>query len=103
MTDLLNDPRFPDRPTHPDFWRISQVLTMNDGRATEGGQSVPEITAAVVDIDSLTYAAKQRAGIACQALGLPTSPGWVAKLASVWIDAFVAGATFEQEGGHQHG
>lgn len=103
MTDPLNDPRFPDRPTHPDFWRISEILLANDGDATEGRRSIPEIVTAVVDVESLTYAAKQRARIACEALGLPTSDGWVAKLASVWIDAFTAGATFEQRGGHQHG
>jgi hypothetical protein len=100
MTDPLNDPRFPDRPTHPDYWRISEILLANDGDATEGGKTIPEITAAVVDIESLTYVAKQRAGLMCQALGL--DPRLAIYLSTAWIDAFTAGATFQERGGHRH-
>ena len=97
--DPLNDPRVPNRPTHPDFWRISEVLLQNDGQATEGGQSMGEIVKETVDLKSLTYIAQQRGGMACQRMGLPESLSMV--LASTWMDAFMAGARFQQRGGHQ--
>lgn len=99
MSDPLNDGRFLDRPQHPDFWRISEILLANDGDATEGRRSLEAITGSVVDLESLTYAAHQRAGIMCAALGL--DPGLVGILATAWVDAFTAGAMFQQRGGKQ--
>lgn len=100
MTDPLNDPRFPDRPTHPDFWRISEVLTQLDGKATEGGHGLPEIVAAVADLGSVTYAARQRARMIKAQTGLDFVSEEL--LAAVWIDAFTTGATFQERGGHRH-
>lgn len=99
MSDPLNDPRFPERPTHPDFWRISEVLLQHDGEAVEGDLPVEEIVKETVDMKSLTYVAMQRAGIACQRSGLPEA--LVPVLAGTWLDAFMAGAKFQQRGGHQ--
>lgn len=97
--DPLNDPRFPKRPTHPDFWRISEVVLQQDGNATEGAKSTEEIVKDTVDLESLTYFAMQRGGMACQASRLPESLAPV--LGSVWMDAFIAGAQFQKRGGHQ--
>lgn len=97
--DPLNDPRFPKRPTHPDFWRISEVVLQHDGEADEGNQSMGEIVKDTVDLESLTYFAMQRAGMTCQRSGLPDA--LVPVLGSVWLDAFMAGARFQQRGGHQ--
>jgi hypothetical protein len=99
MSDPLNDPRFPGRPTHPDFWRMSEVVLQNDGEATEGAQSMEEIVKDTVDLESLTYFAMQRAGIYCKGMGLPES--MVPVLGSLWLDAFMAGAKFQKRGGHQ--
>lgn len=100
MSDPLNDPRFPDRPTHPDFWRISEVVLQNDGQATESPKrSMEDIVRDTVDPESLSYFAMQRAGTYCQAMGLPES--LVPVLGSLWLDAFVAGARYQQRGGHQ--
>jgi hypothetical protein len=41
FVDPLNDPRFPGRPQHADFWVIVDALNALDGRATEGGQGTP--------------------------------------------------------------
>jgi len=41
----------------------------------------------------------QRAGINCQRLGLPQSMQTV--IAGAWLDAFLAGARFQERGGHQ--
>ena len=39
--DPLNDPRFPGRPQHPDFWVIVDALNALGGSATEGGKDTP--------------------------------------------------------------
>lgn len=97
--DPLNDPRFPKRPTHPDFWRISEVVLQNDGDSAEGNKTMEEIVNDTVDLESLTYFAMQRGGKAAQQAGLPEALAPV--LGSVWMDAFLAGARFQQRGGHQ--
>lgn len=99
MNDPLNDPRFPERPTHPDFWRISEVTLQQDGEAVEGDLSMEEIVKDTVDLQSLAYFAMQRARMSCQKMGLPESLAQA--LASVWMDAFMAGAKFQKRGGHQ--
>jgi hypothetical protein len=99
MSDPLNDPRFPERPTHPDFWRISEVVLQNDGGADEGRKTMEEMVSETVDLKSLSYFAMQRAGTFCQRLGLPES--MVTALASAWLDAFMAGAKYQERGGHQ--
>lgn len=99
MSDPLNDPRFPKRPTHPDFWRMSEVVLQHDGEATEGNLPLDQIVKDTVDPESLTYFAMQRAGMLCQKSGLPES--LVPVLGSLWLDAFMAGAKFQQRGGHQ--
>lgn len=97
--DPLNDPRFPKRPDHPDFWRISEVVLQHDGEAVEGKLPLEEIVKDTVDPTSLTYFAMQRAGMTCQKAGMPESLAPV--LGSVWLDGFMAGAKFQQRGGHQ--
>ncbi len=99
MSDPLNDPRFPNRPTHPDFWRISEVVLQHDGETVEGGQSMEDVVGDTVDLPSLSYVAMNRAGTSCQVMGLPEA--LVPALAAIWSDAFLAGARFQQRGGHR--
>lgn len=95
--DPLSDPRFPDRPQHPDFWSITEVSNKLDGDVTEGGQSLPQILIEneIVDVNSLTYWATNRARQACQLLGLPEEKE--ASLASLYIDAFSVGTLVERK------
>lgn len=79
------DPRFPDRPTHPDFALLSNVLQGMDMRAG-GGATWAEITG--VDIDSLVYAINNRLGT----MGIPRDPNVVA----LYIDAFTAGKLYTE-------
>lgn len=61
MDDLLNDPRFPDRPSHPDFWALSDIILSMDGGAGEGGETFFERSMSeAIDLDSLQYMAKNR-------------------------------------------
>lgn len=87
MSDPLNDPRFPGRPNHPDFWRLSSAVLKLDGQSTD--KEFPEIMAPLVDVASLTYMATNRVS------RFPVHP------AAVWMDGFAAGVVFQQEGGHR--
>jgi hypothetical protein len=99
MSDPLRDSRFPNRPQHPDYWRLADVLNYLDGETTEGGKGLPEIVEGVIDLNSLTYAAGMRSLKARQLLDLPR--GSEAALASMFVNGFLAGIRFEKEGGHR--
>lgn len=88
--DPLNDPRFPDRPQHPDFWRMVGIVNYLDGEALEGGRDPEKIVGEYVDMDSLIYLAKQRVlrlrGHIDPAAGL-----------ALYMDAFAVGYKFHEE------
>lgn len=88
------DPAFPDRPRHPDFARLVEVVTRVDDLVDRGERDPLAIAAEVVDGDSVTYMAVQRARRLSLATGLP-----VPALAAIFLDGFVAGAGFERAGG----
>lgn len=100
--DPRRDPRFPDRPQSPDYWRIAEVVNQQDAQFTEGGQDMPQIVADIVDEAALTYMAMNRALLVQQLAGRPRQdPMLTQMLASVWVDAFTAGVRFQQAGGHR--
>lgn len=94
MSDPLDRDRFPDRPDHPDFWKLSEAVLWLDGRANEGHQSAPEIAAEFIDPDALQYVARHRVAMARQTLGFQNEAEFVVSLA-MWTDAFVAGCKFQ--------
>lgn len=88
------DPEFPDRPAHPDFWRMSAVVKMHDKMCDEGTEEDSGLARTIqVDIASLGYMAKQRA---MRAEDLLDQADAHEKLVLMWIDAFTAGQRFEQ-------
>lgn len=112
--DPLRDPNFPDRPQHPDFWRISEVVLQLDSRLAEENLPDEEIQAQVsevVDLDSLQYMAAHRSGQCLKQImddmELPEpvrellTPIIFPIMAASWSDAFLMGATFQERGGHQ--
>lgn len=82
--------QFPERPDHPDFWMMSQIITDQDNRATSHADSFESLIAEVVDVQSLIYMASQRALRA----RILTTGSFEEKMISMWIDAFVAGVEF---------
>lgn len=96
MGDFFADPDYPDRPQHPDYWRLSEVLHKMDGDSTEGGKPADEIIASFADPDSVAYAARQRSLMMQKMTGIPAEV-----LEVVWLDAFTAGVSFEKAGGHR--
>lgn len=97
MGGLLDDSRFPDRPQHPDFWRMAQVAMMIDGEATEGGKTASQILGDV-DMDSLMYMVRERSKLAREVLR--NSPR-VMQEQAMYMDAFALGKGFAEAGGRQ--
>ncbi len=101
VSELFGD--HPGRPSHPDFWRISEIVLSNDGPMEEARDNEEKERAwrartnLVVDVDSVTYMAMQRARFAVGERDLPL----LGRVTTVWIDAFVTGAGYERAGGHR--
>lgn len=89
------DPEFPERPDHPDFWKLSKIVIENDD-ATEAHDGFENaVGAAGIDVGSVVYMARQRAARFCQYMDLPEEH--VGKVIAAIIDGFITGVRFEQE------
>lgn len=96
---------FPLRPNHPDMAALGELLRSNDHQMEHGvgrfdqDQAFNDLAGSVIDVASLAYAATQRA---MRAYGVVTvgdlikHQDEVTKAASLWMDAFVAGALYER-------
>jgi len=95
------DPRFPDRPTHPDFAELSEAVRANDMLADEHGQDgLLDRIREFVDVDSLEYIALHRSLIGAAELSRLGEPvNLPAALQASIIDGFVLGAAFERARG----
>lgn len=90
------DPEFPDRPQHPDFWAMSRAVIEKD-KEVDGGKSIEQVLdEASIDTDSLIYMARQRSLMMARAIPEATDET-IARLASVWIDAFLTGLAVGDE------
>ncbi len=106
LRDIFGDNE--NRPDHPDFWKLSEVLLKLDSGLDPSNPNEEEKEAQFqarlkeigVDVDSLVYTAYQRA---IRALGVNTQQDLVIKapqvmmLTSIWLDAFAAGAFYERQ------
>lgn len=102
---MRNDPRFPNRPDHPDFWRLSEIVMGMDAwldvAKPENRQDVfQKIVTDVIDIRSVTYMADQRALRAMMFLGVPRE--YQAATAAMWLEAFIMGVKYAR-GLEEHG
>jgi hypothetical protein len=85
-----------NRPDHPDFWWLSELVIQIDGES-RSAQHLKNITAEIIDPTSLEFVAFQRA---MRALRIETR-GQVDKhlpeltrLAGMYYEAFILGARF---------
>jgi hypothetical protein len=112
-TPLPPDPRFPRRPTHKDFARLSEVVFNLDGQADKNPrrQAAMEATGqkikynpflGIVDPTSLTYMAEQRVGIGLKhfAEGKLPATNLQEVMQAMWMEAFAVGVEFQKAGGH---
>lgn len=97
----------PNRPDHPDFWRLSELILGYTGSLNEAADKDEfweKYVDGLVDRASLTYMSMQRA---MQVLGIATVGEIVAhmdelsRLTTVYAEGFLMGAKFEQAGGKQ--
>lgn len=107
LNDIFGD--MPNRPDHPDMWKLSQILLAQDADIVPGGDQdaneeayAQRILAAGIDGKVLAYMATQRAyrmvGVATNTDLLdPEKFLKVQMVASAWIDAFVAASAYAKE------
>lgn len=93
----MTDPRFPKRPNHPDFWRMSEIVIEMDQRTEAHPDKFEEIVGEIVDLDSLIYMATQRSLRAATLAGAPQSI--MIHGTALWIDAFTVGYKFAKAKG----
>lgn len=84
-------------PGHPDFTRITEVLSTMDAMSIIG-KSLPEQVEGLVDDHALLAAALNRSDTVVEQLKLPDALHRV--LTGHFMNAFVAGVRFQREGGH---
>lgn len=92
--DPLNDPAFPDRPQHPDFWKLSEIILQLDGMKESSGATVADEISKEVDRDSFLYMLQNRSMMAAELFGLP--PEASLTLAAVWMEGFIVGSRFSK-------
>jgi len=89
------DPRFPDRPDHPDFWALSEIICDHDRMCDESTDEESGMAKTFrADIRSVGYMANQRAARVQDLLGDATERE---RLVIMWLDAFNAGQRFGEE------
>ena len=94
------DPRFPDRPTHPDFIRLSHVVQTHDAMAE--GLDVGTFQILGVDEASFLYFVRNRFGILYQQGIAPTGTDRAHLrdahpfLVALYLDAFALGKAFAE-------
>lgn len=104
MTDPLHDPSFPDRPQHPDFWRLSEIILQLDGRAEEDPDfNVETQLAETVDPDAIRYHILERAKRLRVLLADEGSDFDLDVFATGYLEGFILGNLFNARGGHQDG
>lgn len=82
------DPRFPDRPQHPDFWRLAAIVKQMDRVSLDEGWHMAIQKYAPVDVASLGYMAQQRA---MRAGDLLEGADDREQNIIMWLDGFTAG------------
>jgi len=96
------DPRFPDRPDHPDFWKLSEIINHFDDLADKGMDLMDVAILKGLDLKSLVYMAKQRALRALDTYkdteAYPEgSTNEETRVAASWLDGFMAGQDFGED------
>lgn len=88
--EFFNDPDFPGRPQHPDFWLLSEAALWVDGKSTD--TSVVEIVNEYNDCESVVYMARQRLAKMQGIRPDQVQP----QLIAVYMDAITIGARAQQ-------
>lgn len=98
MAGKSDDPRFPDRPQHHDFARLSAVVIEADDLSLS--KTVPETMKGLCDLASAKYMAEGRASLIAARTGIGHGEPLHSMFAACFLDGLRAGIRFQQEGGH---
>lgn len=82
------------RPEHADFERLRAIVNYLDDETLKRQRPAEELVGEVVDPDSATYMALQRALRMNQIAGVPVEP-----VATIWLEGLVAGAMLARDQG----
>lgn len=88
------DPRFPDRPTHPDFIRLSEIVQKHDIDTERLGHSPFEVLG--VDEASFLYFLDNRLGVFSQRTHRTFEGRNKAMISALYMDAFALGKAFAE-------
>jgi hypothetical protein len=92
---------FPNRPTHPDFERLKEVVAWVED-AKMSGASPAEVYEKMLDLTSVAYMAVNRVGMDTPAnKAVFSRKEVVIHAADEWTEGFLFGMKFQQLGGHQ--
>lgn len=87
----------PKRPNHPDYWALSEVLVSHDAEMDQGG-NMEDALARFIDVESLTYAAVNQAGMLVQRTGAKlvySRRELETAVAASFVSSFVAGMRYQ--------
>jgi hypothetical protein len=94
----LNDVfgHFPDRPDHPDFAKLSDLVLQQDGWSCDENFDYEQLLEQYVDPKSVAHMATQRAtkALANTHRDPAVNADLVAALSAIYLDAFVTGYRF---------
>lgn len=107
MTSAMDEVFGPNanRPNHPDFWRLADVLLSMDGATEAAGQLegpderekvFTDIIESVANKDVVVYVAAQRAGRIAVEVQKVAQGNLLMGASAAWIDGFLAGCKFTQ-------
>jgi hypothetical protein len=87
---FLDADQFPDRPDHPDFWKLSNTVLQHDGKVEDPDFDLLTYIATIVDPASLRYFMQQAAPMV-------TLVGAEPAVQSLWMDAFLVGVLYAKQ------
>lgn len=97
----------PNRPDHPDLWRLSEIALAIDAGMSEAEDKDAQwssVVEKIIDQKSLIYHAMQRASRLFDVetvADLARHRTEVLMYTVVWCEGFLTGAQFQDRGGHQ--
>ena len=81
------------RPNHPDFWKMSEVVVALDAEAEL--QGFEAVIRPIIDVEVLFYMARQRV-MRCTQIAMAAGNPFAAPDVT-WVDAFVAGVRWAEK------
>lgn len=90
------DPRFPDRPTHPDFVRLSEIIQEHDHAVDHTGAGPFEVLK--IDEKSFLYFLRNRLQVFAVGVGLDPQAADNPVFMALYLDAFALGKRYAEKG-----